>query len=148
MVKIIGAILIIISGFVLGKAIETKYKQKVEFWKEILSFMTLCESEIGRFGADLDSVFQLERQKGNKYSGMIADAVQYNKTSDPDMKLLTDMLSELRSVNCATQSKVFSEYEKTAEQKIENAKTELRKKGQTFFRLLPILFAGIAIVLW
>ncbi len=148
MFKIVGAIFILVSGFILGKAIETKYKQKVDLWKEILSFMTLCESEIGRFGADLNLIFQLERQKNNKYAGMIADAVQYNKTSDPDLKILTDMISELRSVNCATQSKVFSEYEKIAEQKIENAKTDFRKKGQTFFRLLPILFAGIAIVLW
>lgn len=140
--------LVIVSGIVLGKAIETKYKQKVDFWKEILSFITLCESEIGRFGADLDSIFQLERQKENKYSGMIADAVQYNKTTDPDTKMLTDFLSELRSVNSATQSKVFYEYEKVAEQKIENAKTELQKRGRTLFRLLPVLFAGIAIVLW
>ena len=148
MLKIFGAVFIILSGIVLGKAIETKYKQKVDFWKEILTFFTLCESEIERFGADLESIFQMERQKENKYSGMIADAVQYNKTSDPDTKRLTDFLSELRSVGSATQSKVFSEYEKIAGQKIENAKTELEKKGRTFFRLIPVLFAGIAIVLW
>ncbi len=148
MIKVAGALLFIIGGIVLGRSVERTYAQKINFWREVLSFITFCKSEIEKYGVDLDEICKRQRARVGRYICMIADTVQYNKTTDEDCKILSEFASELRETGLGAQQNVFSFYEKLTEQRMEKAKDAYEKKGKTYFRLIPILVLGIAVLLW
>lgn len=148
MIKFAGALLFILGGIVLGRSVERTYARKIDFWREVMSFITFCKSEIEKYGADLDEICKRQRERGGRCACMIADAVQYNKTTNEDCKILSDFASELRETGLDTQQNVFSFYEKITEQRMEKAKEAYEKKGKTYFRLIPVLVLGIAVLLW
>lgn len=145
--KLIGAITFCFGGFLLGRSIEKQYAEKTIFWKEVLSFLTYCQSEIRHNGKTMDEICSdLRKQKG-KYSVMIADAVQYN-TIEEELRFLNDFSTEIATVDSLTQTKVFSRYEEDVKKKIEEAEKNHRKNGKNFQKIIPILCIGVAVLLW
>ena len=148
MVKVVGAVCVLLGGLLLGRSIERKYAYKIDFWQEVLSFFTFCKSEIETYGADLDDICKKQREHGGRYASMIADAVQYNKTTDEGGKMLVAFAAELRETGLTSQQTVFTLYCKMAEQRLEKAKEAHLKKGKPYFRLIPILVIGVVVFFW
>ena len=146
-VKLIGAVIFVIGGFLLGKSIEKKYVDKIELWNEINVFLTACQSKIQHDGATIEDICAWQRQQSGKFSHMIADAVQYNSTEE-ETKLLHDFSTEVGSVDSQTQTTVFSKYKNEAQKTVSEAKNKYKKNGKTIYRLIPILFIGIVVLLW
>lgn len=61
----------ILGGLFLGRSVERNYANKIDFWQEVMSFITFCKSEIEKYGADLDAICIKERERGGRYSRMI-----------------------------------------------------------------------------
>ena len=146
--KAIGAILFLLGGVALGVSVEKKYKSRVELWKEISAFLSLCQSEINSFGASIEEIVKKTRERRNEYSDMIADCIRNNTTGSEEERILTTFIEEIKSVDSETQKTVFDRYREEIDKKIAQAEENYQKKGKAYQRLIPILCAGIVVVIW
>ena len=148
MIKIIGSVIFILGGFLLGRSMDMKYKEKEEFWRESSEFVTFCETEIAYNGSDMEKISNKIRQSGKKYSEIMADCIQNKKTLPPETNVISDFISELKSTDLSTQKKVFDNYTKIINKKIQTAQNDRKQKGKAYSKLIPLLCIGMVIVLW
>ena len=147
MLKYIGAAIFIIGGIILGLSVEKKYKDNIAFWRETATFLNFCQSEINHYGSDLTTICNKLRQTNGKFSGMIADCLQYN-TGNDEAKVLKEFAIDLVKVDLSAHNALFDRYRNEIEKKISEAKGRYKNKGKTYLKLIPLLCAGIVILLW
>ncbi|MFA6866147.1 MAG: hypothetical protein WCR54_01390 [Clostridia bacterium] len=140
--SLIAGILIFISSIYLGIGVSNIYKNKVDFYEDLLYFINFCNSEITYYNKTVDQIIE-KYNNNNPKSKLIGNIVKDNEC----IEIYEETIGGIRNLDKDSQQAFFDLQSSKVELAKQKASISWENKGKIYRKISPLVGLGIMILI-